>query len=432
MYEERKSKTHHQKQHKNTRENNTNTKTNIPATPWISDEIDLYSISDTGKNGMSIKLPKFCQVDLIETDNHFGKFSKPLLSLQRIPLINNYCLAIFTSRTTGAQTQILCKVQYCPILQCAYVSGKIKIASRTKKSNQAQPATNTRIEKLSPTPALRQIPNGVRNASTRSQIGFNDHDRQTTHILAPSQQSFNFNLHDTSMHSMLSQKTLTQNKENMLSNILNSDRMNTLSNRITSDSCSPYIMNSSVGFANNSSNIGTPLTPLTPLTPKSMTSKVLTSTTDSREGPRRSSRTMNDDYNFTRSRTVNSTHVSSKNLPTSLKTVFHNVKSLGESFNRLNQTNGRPTADLQTRHLHNLDLQSNRSDPTNNRRRKKDKKKDSIVNKYYFELRLTRKITNADRYIMRYLWKGHLHMGDSFATIEPVYEAFVPMDFCQH
>ena len=424
MYEERKSKTHHQKQHKNTRKNNTNT--NIPATPWISDEIDLYSISDTGKNGMSIKLPKFCQVDLIETDNHFGKFSKPLLSLQRIPLINNYCLAIFTSRTTGAQTQILCKVQYCPILQCAYVSGKIKIASRTTKkpNNQPQSAT-TQVDKLSPTPALRQIPNGVRNASTRSQIGFND---QTTHILAPSQQSFNFNLHDTSMHSMLSQKTLTQNKENMLSNILNSDRINqnTL-NRITSDSCSPYIMNSSVGFANNSSNIGTPLTPLTP---KSMTSKILSSTTDSREGPRRSSRTMNDDYNFTRSRTVNSTHVSSKNLPTSLKTVFHNVKSLGESFNRLNQTNGRPTADL--RHLNNLDLQSNRSDPTNNRRRRKDKKKDSVVNKYYFELRLTRKITNADRYIMRYLWKGHLHMGDSFATIEPVYEAFVPMDFCQH
>ena len=93
-------------------------------------DISLWSNQDVtlelnGKKLAKMSLPGSCEVKLTQDEGFVTTQSKPQLFIKTLPLTSKYCLTTWCVGGNRKRYQILCRVQYCPILQCAYVSGKV-------------------------------------------------------------------------------------------------------------------------------------------------------------------------------------------------------------------------------------------------------------------------------------------------------------------
>lgn len=106
-------------------------------------DISLWSNQDVtlelnGKKLAKISLPGSCEVKLTQDEGFMTAQSKPQLFIKTLPLTNKYCLTTWCVGSNRKRYQILCRVQYCPILQCAYVSGKMPfdLVHRNERGSQ--------------------------------------------------------------------------------------------------------------------------------------------------------------------------------------------------------------------------------------------------------------------------------------------------------
>ena len=410
---------------------------------WITEEVDL----NLGKNATKISLPKFCHVNLTQDESFVSNISKPLLYLQKIPFVSNYCLAIFTNRSSRKQSQIICKVQYCPILQCAYVSGKMRVTKESpREANKAKPAIinevssnnnythhqpgyapvplkfynqqdyqNYHASNLTPqtnssltTPVDRKFYNSGNssnkdsnyistrsNSSTNSHnISPNSHSNQNHHIPQ------NLNINTYNLHPVISANPSTRSGHSILgasNTIITPGTPGSFNHHANGFGVGPDFEKSKTSLLTYAGNVG--------FDTSNASSRPLPSTRCGSASPNTFSTL--DRYGYQDQQSP---------PPLPQKTITHN-----HTHSYRNTT------------TNSTENQSQKSSTRSSKKSKNSKKSENQnlqSEKFCFELRLTRKITNADRYIMRHLWKGHLYIGKSFKTIEPAFEAHVPLDFC--
>lgn len=398
---------------------------------------------------------------------------------------------------------MICKVQYCPILQCAYVSGKLRIAKSGQDKVVRMSGNDNYLHHHCTNPDGNfENPQNINNLRNSSKGLVEPKTQPMTNgiYINPNynSQKLNFNSGNSSKDSGVSPRShsvIISSKSHQNKHLVNGNSMKT----------SPtYIERITI---NENTNFGNP--PISPITPMSLspgtpdftqllspfeenmgiqvnktgqtnnkrqkTTQIFSnfgsqvnSQTSSKQKPMINSGVKDISYtNFAKEKTTSSLIKCTKlvlNKFSKQEKQVHGGETMAQANLHHRPSNARPlrfntTSSIEHTYGNNYDHDSVRCQSEKNtnscygrqinseagrqvRETQSDKPlrkhrastRHSSANcnseKYCFELRLTRKITNADRYISRNLWKGSLYLGKSFSEIVPAFEAVVPMDYC--